>query len=244
MISSSAILPEMVTEEQERRLHELAAVFLEENAKLNLSAFRTPEQCWIGNILDSLAFLELFHRFPLPACPEPCRRASRLLLDLGTGGGFPLLPLAICLQEASLTGLDATRKKADAVERIAERLRLPNVRILCGRAEELGRDSAHRGHYDVVTVRAVAPISIALEYAAPFAKTGGRVVLWKSLRIETELQESLLARAELSCHLTDKHEYELPGGFGRRQLLVFEKTFATDGKYPRGIGIPKKHSLA
>ncbi|MFH1670263.1 MAG: RsmG family class I SAM-dependent methyltransferase, partial [Patescibacteria group bacterium] len=101
----------------------------------------------------------------------------------------------------------------------------------------------YREQFDLVLSRAVAPINTLLEYCAPFTKVKGHIVLWKSMKIEQELKDSLLARAELSCHLTGQHKYELPESFGKRQLLIFEKTFKTSEKYPREIGIPKKKPI-
>lgn len=220
---------------QKEELHRLVNVFLQENATLNLSAFRTQEMCWVGNVLDSLAVFDFFAQ-----CPK---QKTKSLLDLGTGGGFPLLPLAICLPDTQFVGLDATQKKVNAVQRIADTLELRNVRLICGRAEELGRDARHRACYDAVTVRAVAPLNVLIEYAVPFLKIGGHLIVWKSMSIKQELADSLLARAELSCHLVHTHRYELPEGFGKRQLLVFEKTAKTPEKYPRGVGVAKKKPL-
>jgi 16S rRNA (guanine527-N7)-methyltransferase len=217
---------------EEQTLRSLLKNFLTENAKLNLSALRTEEQCWIGNIQDSLPFLEL-----------PFAAGIKTLLDIGTGGGFPLLPLAICLPDATLTGLDATQKKIDAVRRIADTTGLQNIRLLGGRTENLGRDPRYRETFDIVTARAVAPVNVLLEYCSPFVRRGGHVVLWKSLHAEQELQESLLARAELSCHLTGQHVYDLGGDWGERQLMVFEKSSALSPKYPRAVGVPKKEPL-
>lgn len=217
------------------RLRHLMKIFLEENQKLNLSAFRTPEQCWTGNVLDSLAAVGYMTQ-------NPQRRADRWL-DLGTGGGFPLLPLAICMPKAHHTGLDATRKKIDAVQRIADALDIQNITLLCGRAEVLGRSPEHRAQYDIVTARAVAPLHTLVEYAAPFLHIGGCLLAWKSTHIEQELQNSLLARAELSCHLVHKYAYELPEGFGKRQILVFEKMAKTPERFPRAIGEAKKKPL-
>jgi len=223
----------MITEEQQQRLQDLKKVFLEENQKLNLSALRDEDAIWIGNISDSLVALdlEIFHAPDIK------------ILDVGTGGGFPLLPLAICLPDTQFVGLDSTKKKLDAVSRMTDALGIENVRMLAGRCEEKGRDQQHRNQYDMVTARAVAPLNILLEYAAPFVKPGGHFIAWKSMKVDTELEESLLARAELSCHLNQQYEYELPGDWGKRQLLVFEKTSTTSGKYPREIGIPKLHPL-
>src|SRR3989344_19423 len=179
----------MMNAVQEKHLRELMHVFLEENQKLNLSAFRTEASCWIGNILDSL------------------------------------------------------QKKVDAVQRMTDALALKNIRLSCGRAEELGREPLHRERYDIVLSRAVAALPTLLEYASPFVKNGRYIVLWKSIDTAQELDESLLARAEFSCHLVKQYPYELPEGYGTRQLLIFQKTFPLLKKYPREVGVPKKKPI-
>ncbi|MFA6523518.1 MAG: 16S rRNA (guanine(527)-N(7))-methyltransferase RsmG [Candidatus Peribacteraceae bacterium] len=220
----------MINPALESRLRELVTVFLAENAKLNLSAFRTEEQCWTGNVLDSLAALEL---------PPFTGR----VLDLGTGGGFPMLPLALALPDVRCAGLDSVQKKVDATNRIIAAMNMQNAQCLCGRTEVFGRMPEHRERYDAVLARGVAEITVLLEYASPFLKPGGRIVLWKSMNVEEELKESGHAQKELYCRLLDRHVYELPGDWGKRQLLVFEKTAHLSGKYPREVGVPKKKPL-
>ncbi len=226
----------MITPEQERRLRQLVEVFLREAATINLSAMRTPEACWGGNVLDSLALLDL-----LPAISMPPR--SIRALDVGTGGGFPLLPLALCLPDWDLVGLDATAKKVAAVRRIAAAAGLGNVSLVTGRAEALGEDPRYREDFDLVLSRAVAPLPVLLEYTSPFARPGGHLVLWKSLHIEEELEESGYAQAELAVRLERQHRYVLPGGLGERQLLCFSKHARLSGRYPRGVGVPGKDPL-
>ena len=222
---------------EEKRLKQLISAFLQENAKINLSAFRTEQSCWTGNILDSMSFLELLQTFSILQSPFS-------ILDVGTGGGFPLLPLALSLPDAHFTGLDATQKKIDAVRRIADQMNLKNVDLVCGRAETLGQDPRYREQFDVVTARAVAEINELLEYASPFVKPGGKIILWKSLGIDQELKNSKRAQKELRCNLIDQILYELPGDFGKRQLLVFEKTGKLADNYPRGVGVAKKKPIA
>ncbi len=210
--------------------------FLAENEKLNLTALRTPELCWTGNILDSLAVLDL-----LPTLFTDHQHLK--IADIGTGGGFPLLPLALMLPESTLTGIDSIQKKIEAVGRIVKAMALGNVQLISGRTEELGHDSTLREHFDVVTARAVAPINVLLEYCSPLTRVGGFVIFWKSMHVDAELHESLLARAETSCHLEQQFAYDLGGDWGKRQLLVFKKTAALSRKYPRDVGVPKKEPL-
>lgn len=249
----------------EQQLRALMRVFLEENSNLNLSAMRTEESCWPGNILDSLAFLDLIDQELLPA--------PRSLIDIGTGGGFPLLPLAITLKMTECTGLDSTAKKIEAIKRIVQAMQLPNVTLIADKAEVIGQEPMHRERYDAVTSRAVAPLATLLEYTVPLAAIGGCVVLWKSMHIDDELRASAGAQTQLHCRLEYTHKYTLGGdwpanrsavpiddssahlrqgyggqpslreGWGERQLLVFRKTEATPMEYPRMIGEPKKKPL-
>lgn len=168
---------------------------------------------------------------------------SHHVLDLGTGGGFPLLPLAILFPEISFTGLDATKKKAEAVRRIVNKIGLTNVDLLIGRAEELGHDPLQREQYDVVLSRATAPLPTLLEFMSSFVKVYGHLLCWKSMHIADELLASIPARMALQVRLVDTVEYDLPGDWGKRQILVFEKTGKLAGKYPRGVGIPKTKPL-
>ncbi len=213
-------------------MEQLVSVFLAENEKLNLSALRTPEACYNGNILDSLPILDL-----------PEFQGAKTVLDVGTGGGFPLLPIALIRPDIQVTGLDATQKKIDAIGRIGTSLGLPNLHLLCGRAEDLGHDPTHRERYDCVTARAVAQLPTLLELTAPFARPGGIIVLWKSLHIDEELNASLFARSTLSTHLLYSHRYTLPGDWGERQLLVFAKSAKLKPIFPRENGLPKNVPL-
>ncbi len=211
-------------------------IFLDENTRINLSAFRTEESCWAGNILDSLSALGIF--------PQPATSNSKLsLLDLGTGGGFPLLPLAISLPNIRFTGLDSTQKKMDAVRRIAKQMDLTNVELIAGRAEVLGHEKKFREQFNVVTARAVAEINVLLEYCSPLVKPGGKIVLWKSLNAGEELKASEKAQREFRCPFKESVVYELPGDFGKRQLLIFEKIGKLSEEYPRSVGTPKKNPV-
>lgn len=248
---SSAFAP-VVPSASEPLLHSIVQKFLEENAQINLSAFRTEETCWTGNVLDSVAALDFIHglsssipqAFPHPPAPSPGEGRGELrILDLGTGGGFPLLALAACLPEAAFFGLDSVRKKVDAVTRVVEATGLANVQLLCGRAEEIGRKGPHRAKYDVVTSRAVGPLAVLLELSAPLLKVSGYALCWKSLKIEEELAQSERAQKELKLTLKERVEYTLPGDWGKRQILCFQKQAPTSGTYPRAVGVPGKFPL-
>lgn len=210
-------------------------VFLEENTKLNLSALRTEDACWYGNILDSIAFLDLIEKNIIPK--------PKSILDVGTGGGFPLLPLAVAMPDIKLAGIDATAKKVEAVKRIANAANITNVELIADRTEIAGQSPKYREKFHVVTARAVAPLQTLLEYTVPFATATGNIVLWKSVHIDEELMHSAGAQRALHCRLINSYQYDLGGDWGTRQLLVFEKTATTSKTYPRAVGMAKKEPL-
>lgn len=220
----------------EPKLRQLTDVFLAENKKLNLSAFRSPEHCWVGNVLDSIAILQAFDE-------QKELRGVTSLLDIGTGGGFPLLPLALCLPHVACTGLDATQKKIDAVRRITETMALPNVTLRCGRIESFAHNRDLREHFDLVTARAVAPLAVLLEYAVPFLKTGGLCAFWKSTKIADELAGSASAQKQLSAPFMRTFQYTLPDEWGDRTIVFFKKIAETSKDYPRRTGVPKQKPL-
>lgn len=224
-------IPQELTERLSRLMH----VFLDENTRINLSALRTEDACWHGNILDSVALVDAVVAKKIPA--------PHMLLDIGTGGGFPLLPLAIVYPQATCVGIDSIGKKMKAIERMAATLSLKNVQCIAERSENIAVQPAHREKYDTVTARAVAPLSILLEYAAPFVRIGGHIVLWKSMHIDEELAASTYAASVLGCSLVDQYTYDLGGDWGTRQLLLYIKQEKTPKMYPRAIGEAKVKPL-
>ena len=225
-----------ISSELDEKLRLLLRVFLAENANINLSALRTEEACWVGNILDSLGLMEIPEQKKLK--PE-----SASFIDIGTGGGFPLLPLALAYPESHFTGLDSIKKKIDALGRIAKAANIPNITLVADRAEALGQSKKYREQYDIVTSRAVAPLNTLLEYCSAFAKVGGAIVLWKSVHIDDELKASEKAQQRLRCPLEKTFTYTLPLDFGSRQLLIFRKNGPLDKKYPREVGMAKKEPI-
>lgn len=219
----------------EQRLHDLTKAFLNENANINLSALRTEDACWHGNILDSLALADAVAAKKIPA--------PHMLMDIGTGGGFPLLPLAIVYPEATCIGLDSIGKKMKAIERIADKLKIKNTKCIAERSENIALKPAHREKYDTVTARAVAPLNILLEYTTPFVRIGGHVVLWKSMHIDEELAAATNAASMLGCILSDQYTYDLGGDWGTRQLLIYSKQEKTPKMYPRQVGEAKVKPL-
>jgi len=214
----------------------LVQAFLTENAKLNLSAFRTEEHVRIGNIDDSLAFFGACEKIPALA-------SIRSFIDLGTGGGFPLLPLAMALPDARAVGVDSIGKKVAAVQRMVDVLELTNIELLSDRIEELGHNKKFRGQFDLVTARALAPLNVLLEYAVPLLKEKGICAFWKSTKIAHELAETASTQKLLHVRYIDTYTYTLPGDWGSRSIVFFQKIAPTPAEYPRAVGTPKNSPL-
>lgn len=171
---------------------------------------------------------------------EQASHSQVRVLDLGSGGGFPLLPLALTHPDISFTGMDSVGKKMKAVAAIADTCGLKNVQTIHGRFEELGQEKMLREKFDVVVARAVAPWHVLLEYALPFVKVGGRFIAYQGPEI---LEEDLGGTAHLlGGRIGDIHKTTL--GEAQRVFVEVQKIKPTPGKYPRANGVPRKEPLS
>jgi 16S rRNA (guanine527-N7)-methyltransferase len=202
------------------------------NEKLNLVSFKDRHELEIKHLSDSLTLLEIFDF-----------AEGQRILDIGAGGGFPGLPLAIMAPEAKFILMDSVAKKMKAVQAMADEVGAKNISTVSGRFETLGHKDAHREAYGMVVARAVAPLPTLLEYAASFVCVHGIFVAYKSRDYEEELEASIHAQEELNLEFEGPIDYELADEMGSRSLLIFRKTDALDDKYPRRDGVPKKKPL-
>ncbi len=198
----------------------------------SLTNVRDPDAAVELHIADSLAGLEL-----------PQLRAATTIADLGSGGGFPGLVLAIALPETELTLVESAARKANFLNETAEAMTLENVVVVAERAELWALEAREQ---EVVTSRALASTSILLEYAAPLLCVGGSLVAWKGSLSEAELSDGAFAASELQ--MSEPRVLSVSEGLvlgaDRRQLIVSEKLATTPDRYPRRPGIAKKRPLA
>ncbi len=207
------------------------------NKKFNLTAITSNDEIVIKHFVDSLA---CFLGIPESLCFEGCA-----LMDIGSGAGFPGIPLKIYNPDFKLVLLEASGKKANFLRNVCCELGLEGYEVLTGRAEEYGRESRHRGKYELVVARAVAKLSVLVEYALPFLKRGGMFVAQKGPRITEELKEAAHAVNLLGgiIRYTKPYELELKKERFGRNLVVLEKIKLTPGRYPRRAGIPQKRPI-
>ena len=202
------------------------------NQKYNLTAIQEPEKIRVKHFLDSLsAFLVM--------------RGSVMeqVIDIGTGAGFPGLPLKILNPNIKLTLVESVGKKTDFCRHIVDILELNDVIILQERAEALGIDDQYREQYDWVLARAVAIMPVLIEYLLPLARVGGHVLAMKGDGARAEVQAAQNATQILGGHLRQLTPVTLPGVVEERYLVVVDKVAATPENYPRRIGIPSKRPL-
>lgn len=228
----AAVTGVKLSSEQLALFERLYSELLAGNARLNLTALKTEPDIVLKHFVDSLT----------------CLRGGYLAgplttLDLGTGGGFPSLPLAIAQPELQITPLDSIRKKIDFVRETAHILGLTQISPIVGRAETLGQDPAYRAQFDRVMARAVAALPILAELALPLLKEGGVLVAQKGPITSEELQAGRQAAATLGGRILEVESFELPFLGDARTLIVVEKVGPTPAKYPRREGVPGTQPL-
>lgn len=205
------------------------------NERFNLTAIKDPLGIEIKHFADSLTCLL--------AIRPPLRPPRCALIDVGTGAGFPGIPLKIVCPEVRLTLVESVGKKVSFLEHLIGKLDLKEVRLIKGRAEEVGRDAAHREKYDWAVARAVAEMPTLLEYLLPLVRVGGRALAQKGKDAPAETHRAEHAARILGGRHAQITEVELPGVAEPRYLVVFDKAAATPGKYPRRPGVPSRQPL-
>lgn len=207
---------------------------VETNKYINLTSIVDKKEVYIKHFVDSLELSR--------AVPDLSEKEYSLI-DVGTGAGFPGLPLAIAYPNLSVTLTDSLRKRLDFLQRLIEELGVKNVSIVHARAEDLGHNKDYREKYDLATARAVANLSTLVEYCGPLIHKNGRFIPLKSAEIDEEIEASKKALNEIGLKTKEILKYELPDNMGSRSLIVFDKISTTPSKYPRKAGIPSKEPL-
>jgi 16S rRNA (guanine527-N7)-methyltransferase len=205
------------------------------NQRFNLTAITDREGVQVRHFLDSLSCLKVL--------PWADLAAGARVIDVGTGAGFPGLPLKIVCPGMRLTLLEATHKKVTYLEHIAQVLGLRDVEVIHRRAEALGRDLDHREEHDWALARAVGEMATLAEYLLPLVQVGGAMLAQKGEDAAVEVQASDAAVTALGGRVRQLVPVELRGLAETRYLVVVDKVASTPDKYPRRPGIPKKRPI-
>ncbi|WP_448561278.1 16S rRNA (guanine(527)-N(7))-methyltransferase RsmG [Trichothermofontia sp.] len=239
--------------EQAQAFHVLYQAVIAGNRQLNLTRITEPSAFWEKHLWDSLRGIIHFLRpapGPLPggatvtlpiAPPFP---DTGQVIDIGTGAGFPGLPIAIACPHWQVTLLDSTRKKLAFVDRLRSMLGLTNVRSWVERVEAIGHQSEHREQYDLAVIRAVGPATVCAEYALPLVKLGGWVVLYRGNWTASEADALFVASEQLGGSLAVTERFQTPLSGSLRHLVYVQKLKPTPLQFPREVGIPAQSPLA
>lgn len=195
---------------------------VEQNQRMNLTTITEPHEFAVKHVIDSLS-----------AWDEKFFRGDETLADIGTGAGFPAIPLKIFQPRLRLCLIDSLAKRTEFLKRVVTELELDGVEIFHGRAEELTRQKIFREQFDIVTSRAVARLNVLAEYCLPFVKVGGRFVALKGKTFREELDEARAALKILGGGEITVREIKLPALDDKRAVIYVHKKFSTPTKYPR-----------
>lgn len=217
-------------EEEIKKFYTYMELLIEWNKKINLTAITKEEEIIEKHFIDSLLIEEEI---------TDCKK----IIDVGTGAGFPGIPIAIAFPNTEIVLMDSLKKRTNFLAEVVEKLNLNNVKIIHARAEDLGRDLNYREKFDCAIARAVAPLNVLLEYLAPFIKINGKVICMKGPNIEEEINNSNNALLELDCKIEKIKEKNIPKTELNRKILIINKNKTTKNKYPRKAGMPKKEPI-
>ena len=206
-------------------------LLIETNKVMNPTSITEEKDVVLKHFIDSLAIKNYIDI------------SNGRVIDIGTGAGFPGIPLAIIYNDTQFTLMDSLNKRINFINTVMEECKLYNIETVHSRAEDLGHNNVYREKYDYCVSRAVAAIPVLLEYCIPFLKTGGKFISYKSEKAEEEISLSGNAQKKLGCRFDKLYSFDLPGTDISRKFVVFEKIKTTNRAYPRQAGKPKRSSL-
>lgn len=221
-----------LTDKQMQDFEVFYQLLIQENEKYNLTGITDRTDVYLKHFLDSILIYKL-----------PFEFENKRFIDIGTGAGFPALPLKIMNPSSHITCLDALNKRIGFIKMVCEAVGIQNIELIHGRAEDFGQDVKYRAQYDFAVSRAVAELRLLLEFVMPFVKTNGYFLAYKSLKSKTELEEARNALRCLQSELVDEVKFTLPIENSERDILIIKKTGDLPKKYPRKAGVPKKSPL-
>ena len=222
-----------LSERQMEQFYQYYEMLVEWNQVMNLTAITEMTEVVTKHFVDSLS---------LKKAVSDLEDKPRKIMDVGTGAGFPGIPLKIAFPQLEITLLDSLNKRIRFLDAVIEKLELKCIKAVHGRAEDYGRDGRYREQCDLCVSRAVANLSTLSEYCLPFVKTGGYFIPYKSGKVEEELAAASGAVKKLGSEVERTEDFLLPNG-DERTLVVIRKNKVLEKRYPRKAGLPGKDPL-
>lgn len=218
----------IIKEDCRESFETLKTILVDNNKKFNLTAICDDEGIFNKHFLDSVVGENLFKR-------------GASVVEIGSGGGFPSLPLKIVREDLKFLLVESTGKKCTHLKEAIDTLDMKNMQVFCGRAEDCAKDERFREKFDYSVARAVARLNTLCEYCLPFVKVGGYLIAYKG-DVGEEVDEAQKAIKVLGGRLERVEKYTLPDG-DKRSLVVIKKVALTPEKYPRGQGKERKNPI-
>jgi len=215
-------------DEQVKKFCKYFELLISENSKYNLTAITDEDEVILKHFIDSVL-------------PLSCFNSSSRILDIGSGAGFPAIPLSIMNGEFNITAIDSVNKKVNFINMVAAELKLTNLMAIHERAEDLAKKDGFREGFDIVTSRAVANISTISEYSLPFVKIGGKMIAYKGSNANEELETGKNAIKILGGKVSDVLKFKLEDM--ERNIVLIDKLLKTPSKYPRSQNKPRTNPL-
>lgn len=222
-----------LNELQEKQFTDFYEYLTEKNKVMNLTGITEFQEVLVKHFLDSLACVK--------AVPM---ESVKKVIDIGTGAGFPGVPLKIAFPHLEACLLDSLKKRVGFLEETFLLLKLEDIKAIHGRAEEYAKNKAYREQYDLCVSRAVSNLATLSEYCLPYVKTGGLFISYKSGKVQEEVQQAEKAVKVLGGRIKDILYFQLPDSEIDRSLVVIEKIKPTPARYPRKAGTPLKEPLS
>ncbi|WP_375514674.1 16S rRNA (guanine(527)-N(7))-methyltransferase RsmG [uncultured Nostoc sp.] len=224
------------TVQQQAQFQRLYELILEGNRQLNLTRITDSQEFWEKHLWDSL-------RGIAPLLSTNFSPTSPALIDIGTGAGFPGIPVTITVPNCTITLLDSTRKKITFIDNILTELALTNAKTLIGRAEEIGQHPQHRQAYDIALIRAVGAASVCAEYTLPLLKQGGLAIIYRGNWTKEETTDLQNAVNQLGGVIELIEKFTTPLSDSTRHCLYVRKVANTALNFPRAVGVPSQKPL-
>lgn len=215
---------------QIKKFYKYMNLLIEWNEKINLTAITEPKEIIIKHFIDSLTVLKDV-------------KGKNTLVDVGTGAGFPGIPLKIMNEEIKITLLDSLNKRINFLNEVIKELDLRNIETMHSRVEEAGKNKKYRESFDIATARAVANLSTLSEYMLPLVRVGGKSICMKGSEVGEELQNSKKAISILGGEIENIDNFQLPKSDMMRNIVIIKKVKNTPSKYPRKPGTPSKEPI-
>lgn len=230
-----------VSEMQAKMFYEYYDMLIETNKVMNLTAITEFDDVIFKHFIDSVLINNI------ESIKEEINSKKNIsIIDVGTGAGFPGIPLKILYPDINITLLDSLNKRITFLESVIERLNLKNVKCIHGRAEDFGNDKKYREKYDFCVSRAVANLSTLTEYCIPFVKVKGKFISYKASNVDEEINEAKNAIKLLSANISDVNKMIIKDNTGteyERNFVIIEKVKPLKKQYPRKSGIPSRKPL-